>query len=125
VTRSTTVDFTFGDDAQRQRRHPGVHSLVPIARRCHARGGICTHSPPAASMGRFDTPSCGDITDDDYAPHTGSLHLMTWGRGCDAEGLEESQNAGAYLSSGTKAGGREVRPPNAIGGDRPWDVPAD
>ena len=41
-------------------------------------------------MGRFD-PSILDreLTAEDYTPRTGSAHQMVWGRGYDAEQLED------------------------------------
>lgn len=117
------VDFAFGDDAPRV--NDAIRAFIrsmPIALECHTRRGsiLCAHSlPPAASMGRFDTTVLRrDITDDDYAPRTGSLHLMTWGRGYDAEGLEDlTERWGAYLfivGHEKAEDGVKFVPPNAI-----------
>ncbi|MEM8757361.1 MAG: metallophosphoesterase [Planctomycetota bacterium] len=69
---------------------------MPLALRCQGSrpGGfdvLCAHSlPNPAMMARFDTTILGrDLTDDDYTPRQGSAHLMTWGRGYDAELLED------------------------------------
>lgn len=88
------VEWTFGDDA------PMVTSAVnefvrsmPIALRCVCPSGdiLCAHSvPSAAMMGRFDSTILSrDLTEDDFAPRVGSAHLMVWGRGYDAELLED------------------------------------
>lgn len=97
------VDFVFGDDAPQVRE--AINDFIksmPIALEVHTSRGtiLCAHSvPPAASMGRFDTTILRrDLTDDDYQPRVGSAHLMTWGRGYDAEGLEDLvERWGVYL----------------------------
>jgi hypothetical protein len=88
------IQFTFGDAA------PAVDEAVrefvrsmPLALRCKtARGDIlCAHSLPAPySMQRFD-PSVltRDLTEGDYEPRQGAAHLMVWGRGYDAELIED------------------------------------
>ncbi|MEQ8770783.1 MAG: hypothetical protein RIB60_09785 [Phycisphaerales bacterium] len=88
------VEMTFGDDAGRVTSaiNRFVRSM-PIALRCACPAGdiLCAHSVPGpAMMGRFD-PSILDreLTDDDYAPRQGSAHFMVWGRGYDAELLED------------------------------------
>ncbi|MFO0832236.1 MAG: hypothetical protein U0637_10400 [Phycisphaerales bacterium] len=97
------VEFAFGEDAARvMAAVRGFIRSMPVGLECHTRRGsiLCAHSlPPAASMGRFDTTILKrDLTDDDYAPRIGALHLMTWGRGYDAEGLEDlTERWGAYL----------------------------
>ena len=41
-------------------------------------------------MDRFDTTILSrDLTEKDYEPRVGSAHLLTWGRGYDAEQLED------------------------------------
>jgi len=41
-------------------------------------------------MARFDaTILSRELTEDDYAPRVGSAHLMVWGRGYDAEQMED------------------------------------
>ncbi len=66
---------------------------MPIALRvCTPRGDIlCAHSLPGpAMMQRFD-PSIltRELTEEDYEPRRGSVHLLIWGRGYDAELLED------------------------------------
>lgn len=97
------VAFSFPDE------HEAVtHALndfirsMPIALEVATPRGtiLCAHSlPPAAAMGRFDTTILRRaLTDDDYAPRTGSAYIMCWGRGYDAEGLEDLvERWGAYL----------------------------
>lgn len=95
---------------------------MPLALRCRTPRGdiLCAHSlPPAAMMGRFDTSVLNrSLTLDDYAPRSGAAHLMTWGRGYDAGGLEDLTEAwGAYLfllgHEKAPEGARFV-PPNAL-----------
>ncbi|MEM7629024.1 MAG: metallophosphoesterase [Planctomycetota bacterium] len=88
------IDYAFSDDADRVRNAIGdfVRSM-PIALRCVCPQGdiLCAHSVPGpAMMGRFD-PSIleRELTDDDYAPRVGSAHFMVWGRGYDADLLED------------------------------------
>jgi hypothetical protein len=97
------LEFVFGSDA------PHVEAAakrfmrsMPLALEVHTSRGtiLCAHSlPPASAMARFDTSILSrDLTDDDYQPKTGSAYLMTWGRGYDAEGLEDlSERWGVYL----------------------------
>ena len=117
------VAFAFGEDAPRV--NDALRAFIrsmPVALECHTPRGtiLCAHSlPPPASMARFDTTILKrDLTDDDYAPRTGSLHLMTWGRGYDADGLEDLvERWGVYLfilgHEHAEDGVRFV-PPNAI-----------
>ncbi len=88
------VEYVFGEEAPRVQDAIGrfIRSM-PIALRCHTPAGdlLCSHSLPGpAMMQRFD-PSIldRDLTEDDYAPRRGSAHLMVWGRGYDAELLED------------------------------------
>ncbi len=84
----------FGDAA------PSVDEAVrafvrsmPLALRCQTPAGdiLCAHSLPAPwAMSRFDTTVLTrDLTDDDYEPRQGAAHLMVWGRGYDAEQMED------------------------------------
>ncbi len=88
------VEYVFGEEAPRvQEAIAGFIRSMPIALRCHTPTGdlLCSHSLPGpAMMQRFD-PSILDreLTEDDYAPRRGSAHLMVWGRGYDAELLED------------------------------------
>lgn len=91
---NAAVEFAFGDDHERVTA--AIDAFVrsmPIGLRCVCPAGdiLCAHSLPGlAMMGRFDpTILSRDLTDDDYAPRTGSAHLMVWGRGYDAEQLED------------------------------------
>lgn len=66
---------------------------LPLALRCTTPRGdiLCAHSlPDPALMERFD-PSVLErpLTDDDYRPRWGSAHIMVWGRGYDAELIED------------------------------------
>ncbi|MBL4697926.1 MAG: hypothetical protein JKX70_03740 [Phycisphaerales bacterium] len=88
------IESVFGDESYRV--HDAITDLVmslPIALRCKCPQGdiLCAHSLPGpASMGRFD-PSILDreLTPDDYQPRVGSAHMMVWGRGYDADQLED------------------------------------
>lgn len=100
------VEYAFGDDA------PAVNEAIaefvrsmPLALRCvcscpqtgsgigRAGGGdiLISHSLPSpALMSRFDPGILSrDLTEEDYEPRRGSAHLMVWGRGYDAELLED------------------------------------
>ncbi|MBL8962729.1 MAG: metallophosphoesterase [Phycisphaeraceae bacterium] len=117
------VDYVFGGDADdvRDAITDFVRSM-PLALRCVCPRGdiLCVHSvPPAAIMQRFD-PSVltRDLRDDDYEPRRGSAHLMVWGRGYDAELLEDlTERWGVYLfilgHEKAEDGARFI-PPNAL-----------
>jgi hypothetical protein len=88
------VEYAFGDDA------PEVQAAIrefilsmPLALRCRCPGGdvLCAHSlPGAALMERFDPSVLSrDLTPEDYEPRQGAAHLMVWGRGYDAEQIED------------------------------------
>lgn len=88
------VESVFGD--QSHKVHEAIADFVmsmPLALRCKgARGDIlCAHSLPGpASMGRFDPSILSrELVPDDYQPRVGSAHLMVWGRGYDADQLED------------------------------------
>jgi len=86
--------YVFGDDWESVAAAlGGFIRAMPLALRCKTPAGdiLCAHSLPATgSMGRFDTTILSrELTDDDYAPRAGSAHLMVWGRGYDAEQLED------------------------------------
>lgn len=93
------LDYAFGEEAPRvEAAIDGFVRAMPIALRCHCsspRGGgfdvLCAHSlPNPAMMARFDTTVLSrDLTEDDYAPRQGSAYIMVWGRGYDAELLED------------------------------------
>lgn len=88
------VEYVFGGEAERVQDAIGdfVRSM-PIALRCVSASGdiLCAHSLPGiGSMHKFDpTLIERDLTDDDYVPRQGSAHLLVWGRGYDAEQLED------------------------------------
>jgi hypothetical protein len=90
------VEYAFGDDA------PSVQEAIrefilsmPLALRCVCpppHGDIlCAHSlPSTALMERFDPSVLSrDLTPEDYEPRKGAAHLMVWGRGYDAEQIED------------------------------------
>ncbi|GJM18422.1 MAG: hypothetical protein DHS20C14_06350 [Phycisphaeraceae bacterium] len=88
------VEYSFGEDAPRVT--DAINTFVrsmPLALRCVCPAGdiLCAHSVPGpAMMGRFDASILSrELTDDDYAPRVGSAHFMVWGRGYDAELLED------------------------------------
>jgi len=90
------LEYVFGGEAPIVAE--GVAEFVksmPLALRCaHPRGGgdiLCAHSVPAAPiMARFDPAVLErDLTEADYEPRKGAAHLMVWGRGYDAEQLED------------------------------------
>jgi len=69
---------------------------MPLALRATTPRGdlLCSHSLPAvAMMSRFDRGVLSrDLTAEDYGPR-GSAHAMVWGRGYDAEQLEDLTEA--------------------------------
>jgi hypothetical protein len=95
---------------------------MPIALRARCPQGdiLCTHSLPSPElMGRFDTSILSrELTMDDYQSRTGSAHIMTWGRGYDAELLEdltESWGVNLFILGHEHVpGGSRVVEPNAI-----------
>lgn len=88
------VEYAFGDDAGavQDAIREFVRSM-PLALRCRTAKGdiLCAHSLPAPwSMQRFDpTVLDRELTDADYEPRQGAAHLMVWGRGYDAELIED------------------------------------
>jgi hypothetical protein len=66
---------------------------MPLALRCHTPRGdiLCSHSLPSpAMMARFDPGILArDLNEEDYRPRTGTAYMMVWGRGYDAEQLED------------------------------------
>lgn len=88
------LEYVFAEEATRVAS--AIETFVrsmPLALRCHtARGDIlCAHSLPGpAMMGRFDPDVLKrDLTGEDYEPRRGSAHIMVWGRGYDAELIED------------------------------------
>ena len=88
------VEYAFGGDADLvQDAIAQFIRSMPLALRCTTPAGdiLCAHSLPApALMGRFDAGVLErDLTDEDYEPRQGAAHIMVWGRGYDAELLED------------------------------------
>lgn len=88
------LGYVFGDAWERVAGAVGAFiRSMPLALRCVTPRGdvLCAHSLPApGQMARFDTSILSrDLCEDDYAPRTGSAHMMVWGRGYDAEQLED------------------------------------
>lgn len=90
------VEYAFGDDAAAVQEAIREFILsMPLALRCVCpppHGDIlCAHSlPGAALMERFDPSVLSrDLTSEDYEPRRGAAHLMVWGRGYDAEQIED------------------------------------
>ncbi|MFG0313994.1 MAG: hypothetical protein ACF8LL_07400 [Phycisphaerales bacterium] len=88
------LEYVFDDEAPKVAK--AIETFVrsmPLALRCRTSKGdiLCAHSLPGpALMGRFDPGVLErDLTDADYEPRQGSAHLMVWGRGYDAEQLED------------------------------------
>lgn len=81
---------------------------------------LCSHSLPGlAMMSRFDPGVLGrELTADDYQPRTGAAHIMVWGRGYDAEQLEdlvERWGVNLFILGHEKApDGVALVPPNAV-----------
>ncbi len=117
------VEYVFGSDTERI--EAAINAFVrsmPLALKVQTPRGdiLCAHSlPPAAAMGKFDISVLArDLTDDDYTPRQGAAHLMVWGRGYDAEGLEDLVEAwGVYLfvlGHEKATEGSKFVPPNAL-----------
>ena len=88
------VEYVFGDDAASvQDAIKQFIMSMPLALRCVCPGGdiLVSHSlPTPALMERFDpTVLSRDLTDADYEPRKGAAHLLVWGRGYDAEQIED------------------------------------
>lgn len=88
------VEYVFGDDTDAvQDAIKDFVLSMPLALRCVCPQGdiLCAHSlPAAANMARFDPTILNrDLTEDDYRPRAGSAYFMVWGRGYDAELLED------------------------------------
>lgn len=117
------VAYVFGEEAPRVTAAIAefVRSMA-LALRCHTPRGdiLCAHSLPGIGMmQRFDPAVLQrPLTDDDYAPRQGSAHLMVWGRGYDAEQLEDLVERWGVdtfiLGHEHVAGGVEFREPNAV-----------
>jgi len=117
------VEYVFGAEADRV--HEAIAEFVrsmPLALKCHTRRGdiLASHSlPPAAMMNRFDPAVLSRaLTEADYEPRRGSAHIMVWGRGYDAELLEDLvERWGVYmfiLGHEKVPQGAMFVPPNAV-----------
>lgn len=88
------VEYVFGDGAEAVLDSIKIFiRSMPIALRCSGPRGefLVSHSlPSAAMMTRFDpTILTRELTDQDYEPRKGSVHLLVWGRGYDHELVED------------------------------------
>lgn len=117
------VDYIFGGEAERI--HEAIAEFVrsmPLALRVVTPKGdiLCSHSlPQAAIMNRFDPGILfREIEEADYQPRTGSAYMMVWGRGYDAEGLEdlvERWGVNLFILGHEKVEhGAMLVPPNAV-----------
>jgi hypothetical protein len=119
------LDYAFGE------RMPEVQSAIrefilsmPLALRCAGPGGrgdiLCAHSIPSPwMMNRFDpTVLSRELTEADYEPRQGSAYIMVWGRGYDAEQIEdlvERWGVGLFILGHEKAeNGVHFIPPCAL-----------
>ncbi|MEX2219572.1 MAG: hypothetical protein WD749_12535 [Phycisphaerales bacterium] len=92
------VEYAFGDEAGvvQDAVREFIYSM-PLALRCVCEGPaghrevLVAHSLPSPwMMARFDpTVLSRELTDADYEPRQGSAHLLVWGRGYDAEQIED------------------------------------
>ena len=115
--------YVFGAEWERVARavERFIRSMPLALRCCGPRGDVlCAHSLPGPEgMARFDTTILDrDLTDDDYQPRRGSAHVMVWGRGYDADQLEdlvERWGVGLFVLGHEKAdNGVLVVPPCAV-----------
>lgn len=117
------VEYVFGDGAERVNGAiRGFVRSMALALRCRTPGGdiLCAHSlPEIGMMGRFDVSVIErELTEADYEPRRGGAHLMVWGRGYDADQLEDLVERWGVdlfiLGHEHVPGGVEVRKPNAV-----------
>lgn len=117
------VEYVFGDDAPRVNEAIGRFiRALPLALRAECPNGhvLCAHSLPAPwGMQRFDPGVLSrPLQESDYEPRQGAAHLMVWGRGYDAEQLEdlvERWGVSLFVLGHEKAeNGVRFIPPNAI-----------
>lgn len=86
--------YSFGDDAPMVADAINVFvRSMPLALRCVGarRDILVAHSlPSTAMMARFDPGVLKrELTGEDYEPRRGAAHIMVWGRGYDAEQIED------------------------------------
>lgn len=97
------VEHIFGSQTDRVQAAIGrfVRAMPLALRITTPRGDIlASHSlPPAAMMNRFDPSILSRALEEtDYEPRRGSAHIMVWGRGYDAELLEDLvERWGVYM----------------------------
>lgn len=117
------VEFAFHDRAEEvEQAIDDFVRAMPLALRCVTPRFdiLCAHSLPGIGMmQRFDPSVLSrDLTPEDYEPRVGSAHLMVWGRGYDAEQLEdlvERWGVNMFILGHEKAeNGVKLVPPNAI-----------
>lgn len=117
------VEFAFAERAEEiETAIDEFVKAMPLALRCVTPKGdvLCAHSLPGIGMmGRFDmTILTRALTPEDYEPRRGSAHLMVWGRGYDAEQLEdlvERWGVNLFILGHEKAeNGVKFVPPNVI-----------
>lgn len=88
------LQYAFGDEwTSVEAAMNAFIRAMPLALACDTPKGriLCAHSlPPPAMMQRFDPSILSrDLTEEDYEPRRGGAYLMTWGRGYDADLLED------------------------------------
>ncbi|MEA5557623.1 hypothetical protein [Nodularia spumigena] len=117
------VEFAFHERAEEvEQAIDDFVRAMPLALRCVTPRFdiLCAHSLPGIGMmQRFDPAVLSrDLTPADYEPRVGSAHLMVWGRGYDAEQLEdlvERWGVNMFILGHEKAeNGAKLVPPNAI-----------
>lgn len=123
------LEDAFGDQAASVAEAIGQFIFsMPLALRCvcgppgggQRRDILIAHSVPStAMMDRFDpTVLTRELTPEDYEPRKGAAHIMVWGRGYDAEQLEdlvERWGVNLFILGHEKAeNGVKLIPPCAI-----------
>lgn len=118
------LEHAFGDEADSVA--DAIDAFVralPLALRIITGSGgdvLCAHSIPGVGvMSKFDPGILSrDLTDDDYTPRQGSAHLMVWGRGYDADQIEdlvERWGVGLFILGHEHAEhGARLVPPNVL-----------
>jgi hypothetical protein len=119
------VEYAFGE--QTEAVQAAIREFIismPLALRCAGPAGrgdiLCAHSIPSPwLMQRFDpTVLSRQLTEADYEPRQGAAHIMVWGRGYDAEQIEdlvERWGVGLFILGHEKAeNGVRFIPPCAL-----------
>ncbi|HYE63709.1 MAG TPA: metallophosphoesterase [Phycisphaerales bacterium] len=119
---SAGVSYVFGE--RMEEVSDAITAFIrslPIALKVHTPRGdiLCAHSlPPAAVMGRFDTTILSRHLEPEDYQSRGAAHVMTWGRGYDADGLEDlTERWGVWwfiLGHEHAPTGVKFVPPNAL-----------